>query len=305
VFGLDVDTDTILPLLEMTRTAPTGRELKIRGVSADALAQPGAGQLVCDEREPDGTVHFRIEADPTWGYLIWGPTYGHNVLSPDGRSVRYSAAGCAEEARQRFLIAQVLPFAALLQGLEVLHASAVVVQAGAIALVGPSGAGKTSVAMELCRRGAGFLADDVLALERVDDLLLGHPGTPLAGLDHAEAQRLKRAGHRPSGEVVATNSREQLVRMRGGEAPAALAALFFLDRRLEAPPQPSFERVNDPRLLLAATFNSVLTGPERLSGLLEVCASLARRRVERIIAGPHIDAAELAVAIERRLEDSP
>jgi hypothetical protein len=303
VFGLDVSADTPLPFLEAARAARTGRELKIsiRDVPPDLLARPGTGTLICDEREPDGAVHLRIESDPAWGYLIWGPTYGRNLLSSDGRHVCCSADGCAKDAQQRLLIAQVLPFAALLQGLEVLHASAVVGSAGAIALVGPSRAGKTSVALELCRSGASFLTDDVLSLERAGDQLVGHPGTPLAGLDRAEERRLEQAGRRPAGDVVATNSRERLVRMPGGTAPAPLAALFFLDRRPEAPGQPSFERVEDPRRLLAATFNSVLTGPERLRGLLEVCAILARRRVERVVAGPHVDAGELAVAIERRL----
>ena len=55
---------------------------------------------------------------------------------------------------QRFLIAQVLPFAAALHGLEVLHASAVTVAGRALALLGPSGAGKTSLALALCRTGA-------------------------------------------------------------------------------------------------------------------------------------------------------
>jgi hypothetical protein len=302
VFGLDVDADIPLSFLRESPARPTGRALEISGrTDPSELDWPGSAELVCDQRGPDGTVNFRIEADPAAGYLIWGPTYGRHLLSRDGRHVRCVPDDCAEDARQRLLIAQVLPFAALLRGLEVFHASAVVRDGSAVAFVGPSRSGKTSVALELCRLGASFLTDDVLALERTGSHLQGHPGTPLAGLDHAEAQRLDQAGEPRQEEIVAVNARERLVRMRGVAEPAPLAALFFLDRHPDAPNRPCFEPAADARLLLAATFNSVLTDSGRLRGLLEVCALAARLRVERILAGPGVDAAELGAAVERRL----
>jgi hypothetical protein len=306
VFGLDVDADVPLSFLREAPAMPTGRELTVvgRDEGREVLDWPGSGEIVCDQRGPDGTVNFRIEAHHEAGYLIWGPTYGRLLLSLDGRHVRLLPGECDEDSRQRLLIAQVLPFAALLRGLEVFHASAVVRNGGAIAFVGPSRAGKTSIALELCNRGASFLADDVLAVERTETQLLGHPGTPVAGLDHAEARRLDRAAGSPPREVVATNTRERLVRMRGATAPAPLLALFFLDRRPDTPGPPSFEPSADAQLLLASTFNSVLRTPQRLRGLLDVCALAARLRVERIRSGSDVDAAQLGAAIERRLDAS-
>lgn len=303
VFGLDVSAEVDLPFLAGARAAATGRGfvLSVAEGSENDFSWPASAKVVCDQREPDGTVNFRIEAHPETGYLIWGPAYGRHILSADGRHALCIPGGCAADAWQRLLIAQVLPFAALLHGLEVFHASAVVIDRSAVAFVGPSGAGKTSVALELCRRGASFLADDVLAVERVGEELLGYPGTPVAGLDHAEAQRLELAGERLPEDVVAVNARERLVRLRGAATPAPLGALFFVDRQVDGPSEPSFEPAADPRALLSATFNSVLVGPERLRGLLDVCALLAHRRVERILAGPNVDAAELAAAVQRRL----
>lgn len=303
VFGLDVRADVPLTLLQQAPAKPTGRRLDV-SVAAGHVTMPGwpdSAELVCDQRKPDGTVNFRIEAHPKAGYLIWGPAYGSHLLSPDGRRALCTPGDCPATAWQRLLIAQVLPFAALLHGLEILHASAVVKDRRAIAFIGPSRAGKTSVALELCRRGASFLADDVLALERAGEELLGQPGTPVAGLDHAEALRLEGVEGTCWEEIVAVNARERLVRMRGSAEPAPLAALFFLDRRRDGPSRPCFEPAADPQLLLAATFNSVLTTPPRLRGLLDVCALAARRQVERIVAGPDVDAAQLAAAIERRL----
>jgi hypothetical protein len=302
-FGLDVRSEIALAFLEGSAAKPTGRVLEITGLDGDAaqLDWPERAELVCDERQPDGSVAFRIEAHPEAGYLISGPQFGAFLLSADGRRLQCASAGLPDSAWQRLLIAQALPFAALLRGLEIIHASAVVTEQGAVAFVGPSRAGKTSLALELCRRGAGFLTDDVLALERVEEELLGHPGTPVAGVDHAEAQRHEQAEGRQRQEIVAVNSREQIVRMRGAAEPTPLAALFFLDRRRDAPDEPRFEPTTDPQPLFAATFNTVLTTPARLRGLLEVCALLARRRVERVTIGSGVDAARLAAAVEQRL----
>lgn len=303
VFGLDVSSDVPLSFLQHARAAPTGRRLAISVAdkAAAAPAWPNSAELVCDQRESDGTASFSIEAHPAAGYLIRGPSYGSHLLSPDGRRALCMPGDCAEGAWQRLLIAQVLPFAAVLHGLEVLHASAVVADGSAIAFVGPSRAGKTSIALELCRLGATFLADDVLTLERTGEDLLGHPGTPVAGIDHAEVRRLARIGDTPRGQPLAINTRERLIRMRGASEPAPLGALFFLDRRRDGPDKPIFEPAADAQQLLAATFNSVLTDSRRLRGLLDVCALLARRRVERIRVGPNVDPAELTAAVQRRI----
>jgi hypothetical protein len=307
VFGLDVSSEIPFSLLEGLSASPTGRALEITTRAGDVpnLDWPESAELVCDERLPDGNSIFSIEAHPEAGYLMSGPEYGKYLLSADGRRLRCFPEDGSEDARQRLLIAQVLPFAALLRGLEVFHASAVARRGVAVAILGPSGAGKTSVALELCRLGADFLADDVLALEVRDAELLVHPGTQIAGLDHAEARRLERAGEPRREKVAAVNERERLLRMRGTAEPAPLAALFFLDRRSDGPPSPRFESVGDAQPLLSATFNFVLSTPERLRGLLEVCALAARRRVERIVAGPDVDATQLAGAVERRIDTLP
>ncbi len=303
VFGLDVSADVQLSFLQDAHATATGRPLEITVATEPAQAPiwPESAELVCDQRLPDGTVNFRIQAHPEAGYLIWGPTYGGHRLSRDGRSALCMPEDQVEAAWQRMLIAQVLPFAAVLQGLEVLHASAVTWKGGAVAFVGPSRAGKTSIAVELCRRGSGFLADDVLALECSGEQLLGHPGTPLAGVDHAEAQRLSSAGDPSVAQAVATNERERLVPMGSAAGPVPLRALFLLERRPDGPSRPHFEPAADPKLLLANTFNSVLTQPERLLRLFEVSALAARHPIERVLAGPEVQADQLASAVERRL----
>ncbi len=303
VFGLDVLADDALPFLNGAKAAATGRVLEM-SVVADACEPPvdewpGQGELLCDQREADGTVGFQIEAHPRAGYRIWGPAYGTHLLTLDGRRL-VSFPGDRREGAgwQRLLIAQTLPFAATLRGLEVFHAGAALLDGATIAFAGPSGSGKTSTVLELCRGGASFMADDVLALEHVDGELLVHPGTPLAGVDR-EAE-LPSSESRAPQEVVTTDARESMVRMPGAEQAAPLRALFFLDRRADGPQRPRFESLDDARPLLSATFNFVLISPDRLRRLLEVCALAANRRVERIVLGPRVDTSVVvASALER------
>jgi hypothetical protein len=304
-FGLDLDSGTRLPFLdgagEGAAVPPTGRPLRIV-YGEQPPPWPDGARLISDERGLDGEVIFQIEAGEA-GYRFHGPAYGCSVLAADGTEVRGAPGEGGFEEWQRLLVAQVLPFAAALQGLEVLHAGAVVIGGVGVALSGPSGSGKTSLGLALERRGAELLADDVLALERSGEQLLAHPGAPIAGIDLAEAERLGAHGQGERAGVLAVNAREQVARAALAPGPVPLGALFLLDRRRQGPVQPEFEAEGDPRQLLAATFNLVLASPERLAGLLDVCASLAARRVERVSFGPATDPDELAEAIWARLSE--
>ena len=80
---------------------------------------------------------------------------------------------------QRALFAQALPLAAALNGVQVIHASGVVIDGHGFAFVGHSGAGKTSLALQLVDQGAKLLADDVVGLSMIDGRAARSPGCPL------------------------------------------------------------------------------------------------------------------------------
>jgi HPr Serine kinase C-terminal domain len=306
VFGLHVQSDRRIAMLEgvQGRSGERVLELRMHRDVEEKQARWGAGSVICSRREANRPEMFRIEAYPGAGYLVWSRACGSYLLSLSGQRLDCAHGDCPPARWERFLIGQVLPFAALVSGLEIFHASCVALNGEAIAFLGSSGAGKTSIALSLCDRGARFVADDVLALEARGTELVAHPGTPLAGIDRSEARRLRAAGRLMPGEVLMSDRREQMVRVGRVADAANLHALFFLDRRPHGPADPAFEPVTDPKTLLAATFNFVLTSPERLRGLLNVCALAAQRRVERIVAGPSVDASELGVAVKRRLSDA-
>jgi hypothetical protein len=259
-FGLDLEADFDLPGMEPAGR-PTGRRVRLR--LGDPAARGGPSERIAEA--PGATVEampggFLARADgvgSAWiaeggGEVVWGPESAH---------------------AQRFLGGQVLPFAAVLQGLEVFHASAVVVGGRALGIVAGSGVGKTTAALELVRRGLPFLDDDVLAL---DGDLMAHPGPALA------------------------NVGEERVAVARHDQPVRLGTLCFLERgagSLEV------ERLHpvDPKLLLAATFNLALRTPERLARQLEICGRIAESAlVLRARCPTGVGAAELA----ERLHDA-
>lgn len=114
-----------------------------------------------------------------------------------------------------------------LRGHPVLHASAVTTTwdgvDSAIAFVGQSGMGKSTVATLACRDGARLLTDDVLCTDIADAGVLAHPG--------AVRTRLRDAA-RPLGEqlltrdvVTTADGRASTGLPTAGPAPVELAAL--------------------------------------------------------------------------------
>src|SRR5688572_8460561 len=109
-------------------------------------------------------------------YLRWRDLFEF-LISPDGRSVACRPLERPSfETLQTYLLGQVLSFALLKQGIEPLHATAIVVDGKAIALLGESSFGKSTLAAACLRAGATLLTDDVLVIRRHCGELCGFPG---------------------------------------------------------------------------------------------------------------------------------
>jgi hypothetical protein len=282
-FGLDVYASPAPSVLAGALAWPTSRwlELRLDHHVPPADGWPADAQRVGVQRDEHGCERFTVAAHERAGYRLAGDGYGQHLLSRDGLRLRCAPRGAHDHDWQRFLIAQVLPFAAAVRGLEVLHAGGVVIGGRALLLLGGSGAGKTTLALALTRLGAGFLADDAVALERSGERLLAHPGTPVAAVGRGQAERLMKIPTVP--------------------APAPLGAVLCLERTADGPDVPCFEPLGDGAPLLASTFNLMLRDGERMGSLLEVCALAGKERVERVTAGPDVDPEMLAGAVMERM----
>jgi hypothetical protein len=178
-------------------------------------------------RQGDGRIVFTIDHELCAGYRVWIAGLGQCLIAPRGDRVVCSPARGHD--RWHLLIGQALPIAAALHGLEVLHASAVCYGSMAVAFVAPSGTGKTSLALHLLAHGAGFLADDVVALEADGDTLLTHPGIGLAHAPSTEREALASAG--VDIRWPAASARKRRVTVPLPDAPVPLRTIYFLERR--------------------------------------------------------------------------
>ena len=77
-----------------------------------------------------------------------------------------------------YLLGPVLGILLRLRGVTCLHASAVAFGEKAVAFVGSEGAGKSTTAAALARRGHAILSDDVVALAERDGSFFVHPAYP-------------------------------------------------------------------------------------------------------------------------------
>jgi hypothetical protein len=184
-FGLCVEAPWRLPGATDARSpqAGGGRGLRLTWVPAEPLEESAwdGAECVYQPRFSDGKPHFTVRRSER-GYWLSFDDFGRYAVSLDGREAACQADAVPVERCERFLFAQVLPLAAVLQGLDVVHASAVAWDGRVVAFVGPSGAGKTTLAARLVARGAMLITDDALALEVAGEDIVAHPGPPFVAI---------------------------------------------------------------------------------------------------------------------------
>lgn len=146
---------------------------------AESRAQAEIGcEPIHEWNLPDGspwTRFFRV-AD---GYLLRFPALADFGVTADGAMVRaWPVPGISEESLRHLYLNQVLPLALSRRGHLVFHASAVEIDDVAVAFVGESGRGKSTLAASFASSGSRFLADDGLVLEVMDGEARAAPSHP-------------------------------------------------------------------------------------------------------------------------------
>lgn len=307
-FGLQLDADFFARgVLEEDSDGPDRhsgrpeRACSLARVFADALEADWPhedARVLGDVRDRSGRRLLTIEEHPEAGYRLDAPAYGRYLVARDGARVLCAPSDLADWEWQAFLIGQVLPLAAVLHGLEAVHASAVALGDHVIGLVADSHGGKSSLAINLIRRGAAFVADDVLTLQRAGKRILVHPGPTLASVRHAEADAIGPTALRRLGTLVGRDEHELRVAMEREPRRLALAALYFVERSQDEPDSAVREVEPDLRLLLGNAFSAFVRTPARLVGQLDLYAQLARTvPTFGAIVSPAVDAYELAGCI--------
>jgi HPr kinase/phosphorylase len=83
-----------------------------------------------------------------------------------------------------------------------LHATCVAVDGKGLLILGPSGSGKSSLALQMMALGARLVADDRVELDRRGDALFATCPLPLRGLIEARGLGILRADPLPEAQVI-------------------------------------------------------------------------------------------------------
>lgn len=207
-----------------------------------------------------------------------------------------------------YLLGPVMGFVLLLRGLVCLHASAIVIDGAALALVGPAGAGKSTTAAAFSARGFSVLAEDVVTLDDRADRFLVRPAYPCIRLWPASAATLY--GSRSALPPLTPNWDKlylDLTQQSGQfeREPRPLAAIYLLEERSKDPRAPFVETVDRTGGLLSLIGNTYGTKlldkqmrAREFDLLSRVMANVPLRRVT-----PHKDPGRLGELCDRLLSD--
>lgn len=179
----------------------------------------------------DGSA-WLLFARSTDGYLLRFPELADFRVAHDGSAITCAPLpGVPLETIRHLLLDQVFPLVCSRLGRLALHASAVATPAGAIAFVGSTGMGKSTLAASLAQRGFPLLTDDCLVLEHHDERLLGLPHYPGVRLWEDSRTTLFSANRKAEPVAHYTSKRRVLFDHEGtsfSDSPVPIARIYFL-----------------------------------------------------------------------------
>jgi hypothetical protein len=168
-----------VPIPELAEVVPAERAAAAWTFELSDHHADGALDLRHAATTDDGRVWLEILRDET-RYVLRFPELAEFVITPSQRQVSCAAAdeGVGMATLRHLFLDQVVPHVLALDGSLVLHASAVATERGAVAFLGPSGFGKSSLAAGFAVEGFTLLADDFVLLAEGDSGFLATPSYP-------------------------------------------------------------------------------------------------------------------------------
>jgi hypothetical protein len=270
------------------------------------LIEAGAREIATASATPPSSV----EGDSFWQYqyfadgalrAAWREHFEFFVAGDGSKVLWRRLARVPDEVLFTYLLNQVLSECLAARGVESLHASAVVVQGGAVALLGDSGFGKSTLAAGMMRAGHALLTDDVLVLEFKGSRVLAQPslarlklhpdGTeaffgaraslPMNTFTDKKILRLQRAEHAarrvPLRALFVLPSATRATRVGIRRASERRASIELMRSRFTVAPRGARRRAQQFRFVcrLARTVPVwLLSYPRRLDMLPQVVASV-------------------------------
>ncbi len=179
--------DSDVPLGLDVRAGADAEDVRVRAASPVFFARVRRDSTF---ESPRGRWYEYARLADRSSYLRWRGL-GEFVVSGDGRDVRCRRfRGATAEAFRVYLVQRALSFAMVKRGLEPLHATAIAHDGAAIAFLGDSGTGKSTLAAACLRAGDTLVTDDLLVARRDGERLIAMPGPKRLKLFPSTARRL-------------------------------------------------------------------------------------------------------------------
>jgi len=245
------------------------------------------------------------ELDDGRFYLRWDDLFEF-LVDTDGRRIWCGWLGATSlESLQVYLLGRALSFALVKQGFEPLHATAVVIGGHAVAFLGHSGFGKSSLAAVFLAAGHRLLTDDLLLLRAEDGVYEAQPGPPRIKVFPEIAHRFLQTT--ANGVPMNNLTRKMVLPLASGQyhgRAAALRAIYVLapprsvhrKQRLRVAPMSPRETFIE---LVRGTFNHLVTDSQRLqrqySESLQVALRVPARRISHPRVLSHLPAVREAI----------
>lgn len=274
-YGLTIDSDVYLNLPAGTGSGPAVRLFE------GHVSQFAAVKARLDVRsKPDDFYQYGFAPDGT-AYVAWDGV-GEFLIGPDGRDIAYIRHALSEDdSFHVYLLGQALSFSLLRLGFEPLHATSVVVDGRALALLGGSGYGKSTLAAAFIAVGHPLLTDDVQVIQLEHDTAVAYPGPARIKLFPESAAVL---GHYESATALNPGADKLIIRLdsrRSHPDPVPLGAIVSIvspDAVVDSS-RVSLRRLSQQEgamALVRHTFNSKLRERDRLARQFDAAVALAR-----------------------------
>lgn len=225
----------------------------------------------------DGSIYLqanevcRAQIRPREGLIQWEP----------GRHTH-------AEAAQAYVLAAGLSYCLIARGIEPTHGTALLVNGEAIALIGDSGYGKSTLAAGFVAAGHPLITDDMLILQRRGQRWMVLPGAARLKLYPAVRDALL-----PGNKAVRMNpfTDKEVMLLDGVSQPAPLRTIYLLPRVAAQAKQIRFRRVT-PRAaffaLLRNTFSNTPQHAERLKNQFEFATAVSASMPVRAVRYPKL-----------------
>lgn len=305
VFGLHLHANQSIPGLESVASSSSSPDVTICLGEQPRAASGGSGRgdkpaFTSSIRSQSGEPVLRIwhvgnssllRLEYIDGTKFWLDRTGREVWAtwPDTSS---------REDTATYLLGPVLGFLLRLRGVTCLHASAVALGGAAVAFVGAEGAGKSTTAAALARRGHAAISDDIVALDEREGSFFVYPAYPYLSL-WPDSVGILYGPDQTLPSFSANYDKRQLLlaenRLNFEVRPLPLRAIYLLGERSSDDAAPFVETLSPRESLIALLAESYATNlidadmhAKELESLGRLLAAVPVRRLR-----PHKDAARI------------